>query len=54
MLEAGGGGIGCDADNGFPNPFTYASVGIMIEAVHAAWSHSFVYLSYSCSTVPKW
>ena len=43
MFEAGGGRIGCDAGNGFPNPFTYASIGIMIEAVHATRSHSFVY-----------
>ena len=43
MLEAGSSRIGCDAGNGFPNPFTYTSVGIMIEAVHAARSHSFVY-----------
>ena len=42
-LKPGGGRIGCDAGNGFPNPFTYASIGIMIEAVHAARSHSFVY-----------
>ena len=65
MLEPGICCVGCDASYILPQPLTHTSVGIVVKAVHALWSHSMLYhiavpaLPYSSGTIvdriePTW
>ena len=51
MLKTRLGRVGTDTGSGLPNPFADTAIGIMVEAVHAAWTHSLI-LHVAVPTLP--